>query len=125
MEEAGSHSDQPLVEPLTDRELEVLCHLAERRTNREIADQLVLSLNTVKWYARQIYGKLGVGNRREAVERARELGLAQSLALYREAGYEWGMGAAELGLGRAAREAHDMGRAREAVASSLARYRRM
>jgi DNA-binding NarL/FixJ family response regulator len=59
MEEAGSHSDQPLVEPLTDRELEVLSHLAKRRTNREFADELVLSLNTVKWYARQIHGELG------------------------------------------------------------------
>jgi DNA-binding CsgD family transcriptional regulator len=66
---------QPLVEPLTTRELEILSHLEEDRSNHEIADKLVLSLNTVKWYNRQIYGKLGVRNRRQAVLRARELGL--------------------------------------------------
>jgi predicted ATPase/DNA-binding CsgD family transcriptional regulator len=66
---------QPLVEPLTTRELEILSHLKENRSNREIAAALVLSLNTVKWYNRQIYGKLGVKNRRQAVLRARELGL--------------------------------------------------
>jgi hypothetical protein len=48
---------------------------AEHRTNREIADALVLSLNPVKSYARQIYGKVGVSCRRQAVPRARELGL--------------------------------------------------
>jgi predicted ATPase/DNA-binding CsgD family transcriptional regulator len=78
MEHHDSQSDQPLVEPLTDREFEILSYLAERRTNREIADSLVLSLNTVKWYARQIYDKLAVGNRRQAVVRARELGLLSS-----------------------------------------------
>lgn len=75
MKEADLWADQSLIEPLTSRELEILRHLAENRTNREIADLLVLSLNTVKWYARQIYGKLGVSNRRQAIERARELGL--------------------------------------------------
>lgn len=75
MSDLGLPGDQPLVEPLTDRELEILSHLAENRSNREIADALVLSLNTVKWYARQIYGKLGVGDRHQAVLRARELGL--------------------------------------------------
>ena len=64
-----------LIESLNERELEILALLAQRRTNREIADTLFLSLNTVKWYARQIYGKLGVGNRREAVSRAEALGL--------------------------------------------------
>jgi LuxR family maltose regulon positive regulatory protein len=49
--------------------------LAERRSNREIADELYLSVNTVKWHARNLYGKLGVERRREAVERARELGI--------------------------------------------------
>jgi LuxR family maltose regulon positive regulatory protein len=75
MGESSARLDQPLVEPLTARELEVLSHMAQRRTDQEIADTLVLSLNTVKWYARQIYGKLGVGGRREAVSRARALGL--------------------------------------------------
>jgi tetratricopeptide (TPR) repeat protein len=53
MSEPDSWKDRPFVEPLTPRELEILAHLMENRTNREIADQLVLSLNTVKWYARQ------------------------------------------------------------------------
>jgi hypothetical protein len=51
--------------------------------------------------------------------------LVQSFALYRQVDYAWGMATAELGLGRAAREVNDMGRAREALASSLARYRQM
>lgn len=65
----------PLVESLTERDMDVLSLLAERKTNREIAEELVLSVNTVKWYARQIYGKLDVGNREEAAEKALALGL--------------------------------------------------
>jgi len=64
MSESSAWLDQPLVEPLTDRELEILSLMAQQRTNQEIADTLILSLNTVKWYARQIYGKLGVGGQR-------------------------------------------------------------
>jgi DNA-binding CsgD family transcriptional regulator len=75
MNKADSWAEKPLIEPLASRELEILSYLAENRSNREIADALVLSLNTVKWYARQIYGKLGVANRRQAVARARVLGL--------------------------------------------------
>jgi ATP/maltotriose-dependent transcriptional regulator MalT len=75
MSNAQSGTKQPLVEPLSAREREILSQMAERQSNQEIADALVLSLNTVKWYARQIYGKLGVNGRREAVSRARELGL--------------------------------------------------
>ncbi|MFN2135498.1 MAG: ATP-binding protein, partial [Candidatus Promineifilaceae bacterium] len=60
---------------LTERELEVLRLKARRRTNAEIAEQLILSLTTVKWYVRQIYNKLGVRNRAEAVEAARQLGM--------------------------------------------------
>jgi len=67
--------DFELIEPLNERELEILALFAEHRTNQETADDLILSLNTVKWYARQIYGKLEVANRREAVERARQIGL--------------------------------------------------
>ncbi|MGD9049584.1 MAG: LuxR C-terminal-related transcriptional regulator, partial [Anaerolineae bacterium] len=65
----------PLVEPLTPRELEVLRLLAEGLTNPEIARRLVVSLPTVKSHARNIYGKLGVHGRREAVDQARELGI--------------------------------------------------
>jgi predicted ATPase/class 3 adenylate cyclase/Flp pilus assembly protein TadD len=64
-----------LVEPLTRRERAILLHLAEDKSNREIAALEVLSLNSVKWYIQQIYGKLGVNRRREAIERARSLGL--------------------------------------------------
>ncbi len=66
---------QPIVEPLTPRELEVLDLIAEGLTNRDIADELVLAVGTVKWYTSQIYGKLGVSSRTEAVAQARELGL--------------------------------------------------
>lgn len=68
-------SPQPLVESLTGRETDVLVLLAEDKTNQEIAEALVLSVNTVKWYARQIYGKLDVGDRQAAVRRALALGL--------------------------------------------------
>ncbi|MGD8792905.1 MAG: response regulator transcription factor, partial [Anaerolineae bacterium] len=67
--------EQPLVEPLTDRELEVLRLIAQGYTNPEIADALVIALGTVKWYASQIFGKMGVSNRTEAAVRGRELGL--------------------------------------------------
>jgi LuxR family maltose regulon positive regulatory protein len=64
-----------LVEPLTDRECEVLKLIAAGYTNQQIADALVVSLNTVKKHTTHIYGKLGVQNRTEASNRARELGL--------------------------------------------------
>jgi LuxR family maltose regulon positive regulatory protein len=64
-----------LVEPLSEREVEVLQLIAGGLTNREIADQLYLSLNTVKVHTRNIYGKLDVHNRTEAVAKARALSL--------------------------------------------------
>ncbi len=66
----------PLVEPLSDRELVVLAHMATHQTNGEIAADLFISINTVKAHARAVYRKLDVPNRREAIRRARELGLA-------------------------------------------------
>lgn len=66
---------QPLVEPLSQRELEVLQLLAEGLSNREIGERLFLALSTVKGHNRNIYGKLQVKRRTEAVARARELGL--------------------------------------------------
>jgi LuxR family maltose regulon positive regulatory protein len=65
----------PLVEPLTGRELEVLQLIADGLSNREIAEKLVLAVTTVKKHASNIYGKLGVRSRTEAVARARDLGL--------------------------------------------------
>ena len=64
-----------LVEPLTDREMEVLALLRQRLSNKEIASQLVLSAATVKRYTVNIYQKLGVNKRRDAVIRAEALGL--------------------------------------------------
>jgi LuxR family maltose regulon positive regulatory protein len=64
-----------LVEPLSQRELEVLQLIAEGLTNREIAERLFLSLNTVKVHTRNIYGKLNVRSRTQAIARSQELGL--------------------------------------------------
>jgi LuxR family maltose regulon positive regulatory protein len=64
-----------LIEPLSDRELQVLCLLAEGQTNQEIAHRLYMSVNTVKTHLKNIYGKLGAKNRAKAGARARELGL--------------------------------------------------
>ncbi len=65
------------LEPLSQREIEVLQWMAEGCTNQEIANKLILSLHTVKSHARNIYGKLGVKNRTEAVARSRLLGLLE------------------------------------------------
>jgi LuxR family maltose regulon positive regulatory protein len=73
--EAHQATRSVVVEPLSDRELEVLQLIAAGLTNREIADQLYLSLNTVKVHTRNIYGKLDVTHRTQAVARARGLGL--------------------------------------------------
>jgi LuxR family maltose regulon positive regulatory protein len=64
----------PFVEPLSERELEVLHLIADGLSNREIAAKLVLAVTTVKKHASNIYGKLGVRSRTEAVARARDLG---------------------------------------------------
>ncbi len=64
-----------MIEPLSERELEILQLIAEGLSNREIAQRLVLSLATVKWHTGNIYGKLSVKNRTQAVARAREMGL--------------------------------------------------
>ncbi|MCB0213897.1 MAG: tetratricopeptide repeat protein, partial [Anaerolineae bacterium] len=66
---------QPLIEPLSERELEVLDLIAQGLSNREISERLVLALSTVKGHNRIIFGKLQVQRRTEAVARARELGL--------------------------------------------------
>jgi LuxR family maltose regulon positive regulatory protein len=64
-----------LVEPLSNRELEVLHLIAAGLTNQEIANQLVIALSTAKRHTINIYGKLGVSNRTQAVAKARELNL--------------------------------------------------
>ncbi|MGD8793071.1 MAG: LuxR C-terminal-related transcriptional regulator [Anaerolineae bacterium] len=60
---------------MTDREIEILRLIAAGRTNPEIAEHLYLSLNTVKWHVKNLYGKLGVGSRIEAAARGQELGM--------------------------------------------------
>ena len=64
-----------LAEPLTKREREIISLLANGLSDREIADSLTVAISTVKWYNKQIYGKLGVSDRQTAVEHARALGL--------------------------------------------------
>ncbi len=64
-----------LVEPLSERELEVLQLIAEGLTNQEIASRLFLSQNTVKVHTRNIYGKLAVNNRTQAAARAKDLAI--------------------------------------------------
>ncbi|MBK9124027.1 MAG: AAA family ATPase [Chloroflexi bacterium] len=66
---------QGLIEPLSDREMEVLELVAAGLSNAEIAERLFLALDTVKGHNRRIFGKLGVQRRTEAIARARELGL--------------------------------------------------
>jgi LuxR family maltose regulon positive regulatory protein len=68
-----------ILEPLSERELEVLALIAEGLTNPEIADRLYLSTNTVKAHTRNIYGKLDVHNRTQAVARAQALGILSSI----------------------------------------------
>ena len=65
----------PLDEALSDRELAVLRYLPTLLSSTEIAGELFVSVNTVKSHLKGVYRKLGVANRREAVERARDLGL--------------------------------------------------
>lgn len=70
-------------EPLNARERQILLLISEGYSNREIAQKLSLSLDTIKWYNKQVYEKLGVGNRTQAAAAARVLGLLepqQSLA---------------------------------------------
>lgn len=68
-------ANNTLPEPLTPRERDVLQGMVEGLTNAEIAERLVLSAGTVKWYVKQLYGKLNAHTRDEAVARALSLGL--------------------------------------------------
>jgi LuxR family transcriptional regulator, maltose regulon positive regulatory protein len=72
---AMAASQPGLVQPLSDRELEVLGLLAAGKANREIAEELVVALDTVKKHVTHILDKLGASNRTQAVTRARGLGL--------------------------------------------------
>lgn len=74
MNEAHSTS-QPPVEPLTNREIDILERLSQRLRNKEIAEDLCISPETVKTHLNNIYQKLNVSNRRKAVERAKKLAI--------------------------------------------------
>lgn len=73
--QSGPETHQPLVDPLSKREQEVLTLLATGLSNQQIADQLVISLNTAKRHVKHILAKLAATNRTGAVTRARELHL--------------------------------------------------
>jgi LuxR family maltose regulon positive regulatory protein len=68
---------QPLVEPLSEREREVLQRVAAGVSNRELAEEFVVSVGTIKTHLNNIYGKLNVHSRTQAIARARELHLLQ------------------------------------------------
>jgi LuxR family transcriptional regulator, maltose regulon positive regulatory protein len=74
-DQAGVAVPPGLVVPLSGRELEVLALLGAGTPNQAIAEELVISLHTVKRHVTHIFDKLGAANRTEAVTRARELGL--------------------------------------------------
>jgi DNA-binding NarL/FixJ family response regulator len=67
--------EQPLVEPLSAREMEVLALLAEGLSNQEIAERLIIAPGTVKNHVSNILSKLAVRDRTQAVLRAQEIGL--------------------------------------------------
>ncbi|MCC6615690.1 MAG: AAA family ATPase [Anaerolineae bacterium] len=75
---SSSAAAQPLIDPLSERELEVLQLIAQGLSNSEIAERLFLALSTVKGHNRIIFDKLHVQRRTEAVARARELGLLEA-----------------------------------------------
>jgi ATP/maltotriose-dependent transcriptional regulator MalT len=72
---AGMPYHPDLVEQLSPREIDVLQLIAEGLSNQAIAEQLFVSLSTVKKHSSSIYGKLGVSSRTQAITRAQELGL--------------------------------------------------
>jgi LuxR family transcriptional regulator, maltose regulon positive regulatory protein len=72
---AGQGAVEPLPEPLSDSELRVLRYLPTNLQAPEIADELFVSVNTIRTHMRHVYAKLDVHRRADAVERARDLGL--------------------------------------------------
>ena len=80
MSARNSSATQPVFEPLTGREREILGLLAQGYSGPEIGERLTISLNSVKTHMQHLYVKLGVNTKRQAVNRAQELGLVTTLA---------------------------------------------
>ena len=74
-DEAEPSPAHPLIDSLTKRELEILFLIADGLKNKEIAEQLVISLNTVLYHIKNIYSKMGVNKRTQAIAKAKEIGL--------------------------------------------------
>jgi LuxR family maltose regulon positive regulatory protein len=72
---AESARREDLVEPLTERELVVLRYLTSRLTTSEIAQEMYVSVNTVRTHTKAVYRKLGVGSRQDAVAEAHRVGI--------------------------------------------------
>jgi len=72
---AETRADLALVDSLSDREIEILSHVATGKSNREIASELYVAIGTVKAHINNVFRKLSARNRTEAVARARELSL--------------------------------------------------
>ena len=70
-----SHPESELVEPLSEREIDVLQLIAAGHKYQEVAVQLVISLNTVRHHTKNIYSKLEVNNRAQAIKKANDLNL--------------------------------------------------
>jgi LuxR family maltose regulon positive regulatory protein len=64
-----------MLDPLSEREIEILALIANGFSNQDLADELVLTVGTVKWHLNNMYSKLAVRSRTQAVAKARELGL--------------------------------------------------
>jgi LuxR family maltose regulon positive regulatory protein len=75
IEQTRKISIEILTEPLSERELEVMRLMADGYKYREIAERLVVSINTVRYHTRNVYGKLSANNRTQAISRAKELSL--------------------------------------------------
>ena len=76
---------QRIEDQLTPREQEILDLIARGLTNQEIADELFIAFETVKWYLKQIYGKLHVSNRAQAIAVAHGAGVFNTASPNREA----------------------------------------
>ncbi|NDJ52870.1 MAG: tetratricopeptide repeat protein [Chloroflexi bacterium] len=76
-ENAWLLSAQPLDEPLSERELEVMQLITDGLSNKEIADRLVIAVSTVKRHINNVYGKLNAQSRAQAIAKARSLGLVR------------------------------------------------